>query len=89
MRSRHFLILPLAFLAACSPHPEVRIQTVYCVTPEQYTKLVNAKPAKVGNTLTGNAQQDFKIVAEQNVLVRKYADGLLEVLGGCTSSPKL
>ena len=85
-----FKLLPIfLLLAACAPHPEVRIQTVYCVTPEQYTKLVNAKPAKVGNTLTGNAQQDFKIVAERDVLVRKYADGLLEVLGGCTSSPKL
>jgi hypothetical protein len=76
----------MLLLAGCAPHPEVRVHDVYCLTPAQYKALKDAEPAKVGGTLTGNAQTDFKISAEQNVLVRKYADGLLDVLGGCVGA---
>lgn len=82
MRSKSLVLLCI-MLSGCA-HVQTRIQTVHCVTPKQYTDLVKAKPAKVGHTLTGNAQQDFKIVAESDVLVRQYADGLLDVIGGCT-----
>lgn len=83
MRGKLVLLTTLLLAACGKPHVETRIQTVHCLTPAQYKTLVDAKPAKVGGTLTGNAQKDFKISAEQNVLVRNYADGLLEVLGGC------
>jgi hypothetical protein len=73
-------------LSSCGvPHVETRIQQVYCVTPEQYKKLVNAEPGYIKSNLTGNAQKDFKLSAEQNVLLRMYADGLLTILGGCMS----
>lgn len=78
------LILAASIMtAACAPHPEVRIQQVYCITPAQYKKLVDAEPGFIKSRLTGNAQKDFKLSAEQNVLLRAYADGLLEVIGGC------
>jgi hypothetical protein len=53
------------------------------LTPEQYKDVVKADPGKIGSQLTGQAQQDFKIVAEQSVLVRHYIDGVMEILGGC------
>ena len=83
-----FALLALALTACHQSRPEPIIQTVYCVTPEQYKKLVDAEPGKVGNTLTGNAQKDFKIVAGQDVLLRQYADGLLSVIGGCIGQPQ-
>lgn len=85
MHSKQSIIVLALFLAACGKaHVETRIQQVYCVTPDQYAKIVEAMPGKVGGTLTGNAQKDFKIAAGQNVLMRQYATGLLKVIGGCT-----
>lgn len=81
------VLLPL-LLAACStvrPEPEIRIQKVYCVTPDQFKRLVQTMPEKVGGQLTGDAQKDFKIVAGSDVALRVYANGLLDVIGGCTS----
>lgn len=68
-------------LVSCAPHVETRIQRVYCVTPEQYKTLKDAEPGHVA--LTHNAQKDFKLVAGQDILLRKYADGLLDVIGNC------
>ena len=79
------LLLPLALLGCNKPQVETRIQTVHCVTPEQYRKLVEAMPPKIGKQLTGNSQEDFKLSAGQNVLMRMYANGLLTVIGGCTA----
>lgn len=88
MRSSLLLSLVLG-LSACTgqehPQPPV-VQHVYCLTPTQFSALVKAKPAKVGKTLTGNAQKDFKIVAGQDVLLESYSDGLLTVLGGCVGN---
>jgi hypothetical protein len=80
------LALLSAGCATTPPAPVTVVQHVYCLTPEQFTALVKAKPAKVGGTLTGNAQQDFKIVAGQDVLLGVYSDGLLTVLGGCVGN---
>lgn len=81
-------IVPVLAIAGCShtppPQPEIRVQTVYCVTEAQYLKLIAAMPPKVGSTLTGQAQQDLKIEGSSNVLLREYANGLLDVIGGCT-----
>lgn len=78
----YLALLPLILASCGAPHVETRIQTVYCLTPAQYTTLVNAEPAKIGNSTTGDLPTDYKASVKQNVLVRKYADGLLEVLGG-------
>lgn len=78
------ILLPL-LLAGCGifQKPETRYVHVYCVTAEQYKKLVDAQPKKVGDRLTGQAQDDFKLVAGSAVALRYYSDGLLEVLGNC------
>lgn len=87
MIKKLMLIPVLLSLSAftCTPKPKTEIitQQVYCVTPDQYAKLKDAEPQSIRDALTGQAQQDFKITAGQDVLLRIYADGLLKVLGGC------
>ena len=84
---RSLLFVPL-LLAGCAPQhfDHIIVQPVYCLTPTQFADLVKAKPARVGGTLTGNAQKDFKIVAGQDVLLTTYSDGLITVLGGCVGT---
>jgi hypothetical protein len=88
MRRLLSLAAALALVTGCSSGPkiETRIQTVHCVTPEQFKKLVAAMPPKVGDKLTGQAQKDVKIAAGSDVALREYAGGLLDVIGGCTGS---
>jgi hypothetical protein len=85
MRFKWLLLIPC--LAACglTPKPEIRIQTVHCLTPEQFVKLVQAEPPKIGQHLEQDLGKQNRQLKEQNVLVRQYADGLLQVLGGCTA----
>jgi hypothetical protein len=79
-------VLTAGLLTSCGrPHVETRIQTVHCLTPNQFKKLVAAMPPKVGDQLNGQAQHDFKIAAGSDVALRFYANGLLDVIGGCTS----
>jgi hypothetical protein len=86
MRSKLMVALAALALVSCQKAPvETRIQTVHCVTPDQFRRLVEAMPEKVGDELTGDAQKDFKLTAESAVLLRVYANGLLTVLGGCTA----
>ena len=73
-------------LSACAPHP--RFVSVYCVSPQQIDRLKAAEPPRVGEKLTGQAQDDFKIVAGSAVELRAYSHGLLDVLSGCVD-PKL
>lgn len=77
------LLFLLPLLASCAPHPQTVSQTVYCLTPAQYKQLVDAEPKKIGNTLDPDARKSNEQLVKQNILVRAYADGLLEVLGGC------
>lgn len=76
-------LLALSACATTPPKPVIQQHLIYCVTPDQYAALVNAQPSGIGNQLTGNAQEDFKLSAAQNVALRIYANGLLEVIGGC------
>lgn len=80
-----FSLLAALMLAGCAGHQhiETRIQTVYCLTPAQYKELVDAEPAKIGHSLDPDARKSNKQLVTQNVLVRQYADGLLDVLGHC------
>ena len=68
-------------LSACAPHP---VAIVHCVTPEQYQKLKNAEPPKVGSKLTGQAQDDLKIIAGRTVELQSWGEGLLGVIAGCS-----
>lgn len=77
-----FLLLAGCGVSHVATQPPI-VQHVYCVTPKQFQALTKAEPAKVGNTLTGNAQQDVKIEGSSNILLRQFADGLLQVIGGC------
>ena len=85
---RLLLLVSALALAACAhtppPQPIIRVSTVYCVSQAQYEQLIASMPQKIGSTLTGGAQQDVKIEAGSNVLLRRFANGLLDVIGGCT-----
>jgi hypothetical protein len=63
-----------------------RYVSVPCTTPEQYQKLKDAEPRKVGDKLTGQAQDDLKIIAGNNVELRQFGHNLLGVIEGCTGS---
>lgn len=79
------LFIATFFLSSCALFKpgETRYFPVYCVTADQYRQLVDAQPKKVGDRLTGQAQDDFKIVAGSAIALRVYSDGLLEVIGNC------
>lgn len=85
---RFSLGLPLLLLAGCAGHVDTAppVQHVYCVTPEQYRAIVQAEPAKIGQTLDKDVRVQNKQLTEQNILVRSYADGLLQIIGGCMGS---
>jgi hypothetical protein len=73
-------------LSACAPHP--RYTPIYCVTPGQLQRLKDAEPPRVGDRLTGQAQDDFKIAAGSALELRAYSHGLLGVLEGCVEPSK-
>lgn len=74
------LILLAASLTACATP---RYQRVACLTPEQYAELKAQLPPKIGDKLTGRADEDARIIAGSNIRLRGYAEGLLQVLEGC------
>ena len=69
-----------ALLSGCQT---TRYVPTSCLTKEQFAELKQSLPPKVGERLTGNAAEDIKIIAGSNVRLRGYAEGLLNVLGGC------
>ncbi len=73
------------FLTSCSPtpKPETRYVTIHCVTQEQANQLKATEPPKVGSQLTGQAQEDLKVVAASAVELRSWGLGLLGVIEGC------
>ena len=78
---RLIYVATLIALSGCAHSP--RYVTVPCVTPEQYEKLKADEPPKVGDTLTGEADKDIRIVGGSAVRLRAYGRGLLGVLEGC------
>ena len=87
MRFKALCVFLPILLSACgmTPKPETKILTVSCLTPEQYLKLVQAEPPKIGQQLEQDLRKQNRQLVQQNVLVRSYADGLLTILGGCTA----
>jgi hypothetical protein len=65
-----------------------RYVTVACIDQPQLQRLKDAEPPRVGDRLTGQAQDDFKIAAGSAVELRSYSHGLLGVLEGCVE-PKV
>lgn len=76
------LLFAALALTGCATTHTRWVQT-YCVTPDQYAKLKQTEPPKVGDKLTGNAQDDLKTIAGSAVRLRIFSDGLLGVIGSC------
>lgn len=85
MHFKKWVSIFFLMLASCATtRPSVPVvQTVYCLTPEQYSELVRAEPEKIGHQLKPDLPGQNKQLVGQNVLMRSYADGLLLVLGSC------
>ena len=77
-----FAMLPVLALTGCAT-VHTRYSTVYCVTPDQYAKLKQAEPGKIGSQLDGNQQHDLNLIAGNDVELRTFSDGLLGVIGSC------
>lgn len=85
-RSPYLAVIALALLSAgCTT---TRYVSTPCITPAQLEQLRAALPPKVGQSLTGDAQKDAKIIAASAVELRGYSEGLLEVLRGCVGSDR-
>ena len=76
-------LLPLALAGCNPPPPKTVVQTVYCVTPDQYAKIVAARPPSMKDQLVGQAQKDFITSTVHGVAVQIWGDGMLKILGGC------
>lgn len=74
------LAVALAGLTACQT---TRYAPVHCIDREQYKKLADAEPEKVGSRLTGRADEDVSTIAGNAIRLRAWGRGLLGVLEGC------
>lgn len=81
-RRRFGLLAAAIALTGCATTHTRWVQT-YCVTPDQYAKLKQAEPGKIGSQLDGNAQHDLKLIAGNDLELRTFSDGLLGVIGSC------
>jgi hypothetical protein len=72
------LILMLTLSACATPY------RVPCLTPEQLQELEKAEPPKVGDSLSGRADEDIRIISGSAIRLRQWGRGNLEVLRGCT-----
>lgn len=77
------LLLAALALTGCATTHE-RFVTVSCVSQSQFHDLQRAEPPKVGDKLTGRAQDDLKLIAGSALELRTYSDGLLNVIGHCS-----
>lgn len=76
------IFLTALTLSACATP---RYVTRYCLTPAQLEELKRQEPERVGDKLTGQAQDDFKIVSGSAIRLRSWGNGLVDVLTGCTA----
>lgn len=79
--NRRFTLVTIALALAGCAH--TRYTQIHCLTPDQYQKLKDAEPPKIGDKLTGRADEDIKPIAGSAVRLRAWGQGLLGVLGGC------
>jgi len=71
------IIIAALALSACTT---TRYVSVPCIGKDQQ---LPAEPEKVGESLTGQAQRDFQIVAGNNARLRAWGTGLRDILEGC------
>ena len=83
---KRLLVLPVIMLtlpaAMCQT---VRYQRVACVTKEQVEEFRKAKPGAIRDQLTGEADKDLRLVTGKLIRVEAWGDGLLDVLGNCST----
>lgn len=79
------LLLAAIILGGCATP---RYSTVFCLTRAQFDQLRQSQPDRVRDQLTGQADQDLKIVAGSAIRLRAHDNGLLEILGGCVDPNK-
>lgn len=72
-----YLAFALA-LSGCAPH--VRYISTPCIAKDQ--ALPN-EPDKIGQKLTGRADEDVKILAANAIRLRAYGRGLRTIIEGC------
>lgn len=73
-------LIAIAVLMSLSACQTTRYVTVPCLTKDQQ---LPAEPEKVKGKLTGQAQNDVKILAGNNLELRAYGQGLRGILEGC------
>ncbi len=71
------IILAAALLSGCATD---RFVTVPCLSKDQ---ALPSEPPKVGDKLTGKADEDLRIVAGSALRLRAYGQGLRTILEGC------
>ena len=71
------LCLAAIALAGCTT---TRYVTVPCIGKDQ---VLPAEPPKVGDKLTGRADEDVKTIAGSAVRLRAWGSGLRQILEGC------
>jgi hypothetical protein len=77
-----------ALLLSLSGCAHTRYVSTYCVTKAQLEELKKSQPGRISGKLTGNAEEDSRILAGHLIRLRAHDDGLLEVLGGCVDPKK-
>lgn len=70
-------VLGFVTLTGCTT---TRYVTVPCISKDQ---AIPAEPEKVGDKLTGKADEDVKIIAGSAVRLRAWGQGLQGILEGC------
>lgn len=67
----------------CSGCATTRYVTVPCLTKDQLEDRRKAEPPKVGEKLTGKADEDIKPIAGSAIRLRSWGQGNLDILSGC------
>jgi hypothetical protein len=71
------ILLAAVALTGCTT---TRYVTIPCVSKDQ---ALPAEPPKVGDKLTGQADEDVKTIAGSAVRLRAWGKGLHQILEGC------
>lgn len=73
------LILAALLLSGCAH----KVVTRSCITPEQLQQLKDAEPPKVGDSLTGRADEDVRTLGGSAIRLRAWGGALIDTLEIC------
>lgn len=77
---KRIAILATLALSGCTT---TKLVPTPCLTPEQVKQLEEAEPEKVGDKLSGKADEDIRVISGSAIRLRAWGRGNLEVLRGC------